>query len=491
MLYAQPNPNARHSAWADEVITPFTATGGFDVGMAIDILGKVRQMLPGVEITMSPEIKHLISPLNIPEHKLQNYIKGDFEARDYQHDSVVRTLQTGRNTILLPTGAGKSLTTYGILKNLLEYDVYPILMIVPNLQLVSQAYTDFIEYGMHKNLLQRFSAKFNRTPDDNPIIITNTQFLMKHVDKLPDIKAVYVDECHMLKDGSKITNIVKKFKTPIKIGCTATLPDDYSNLWSVIGTLGPVVKKEKITNLIEKGYLSNVSISSIQFEHLDTSDLSRNIEMRKNEKQIELNEMIIALKGMTKNTPQYNALYKKYIKLEERPINFYLEECRYIESHKMAIYTQLKFISRLKGNVVVMFNRTDHGKLLYKVLTRMCPNMRVDYVDGTVDLDVRLDATESMEQSENNVIISNTKCFGTGVNIKRINHIVIAAGGKAFITTLQVIGRGLRTHKLKNGLHLWDIHHDLKYSTEHFEYRQQLYLDNYGLCVDIDKKIQV
>lgn len=489
-LYAKPNPKARHSTHADDFVTPFTDTGGFFVGMAIDIIKNARKLRPEMKLTMSPKIRNIIKPLNVPEDKLQNYVKGSFEARDYQHDSVVRSMKSGRNTLLLPTGAGKSLTTYGILKNLMEVDVYPILMIVPNIQLVQQAYTDFLEYGMHKNLIQRFSAKFNRVPNDNPIIITNTQFLTKHLDKLPEIKAVYVDECHMLKKESNITAVVRKFKVPIKIGCTATLPDNPEDLWSVIGTLGPVIKKESITNLQDRGFLSTVRIRSIQYKHNDLAKLRDMIDAKHMEKAALLAEYDMEIHRL-KPGKSRDKLIAKRTKVDAAPVNEYLIECQYVESHRESLVNMLKFVLKLKGNTVVMFNRTAHGQLMYKVLKRLAPDRRVDYVDGNVDLSDRIDATESMEESEGNIIVSNTKCFGTGVNVKKIHNIVISGGGKAFITTLQVIGRGLRKHESKDRLNLWDIHHDLKYSKKHYEYRQKLYYDNYLIPVDVDKKLDV
>ena len=50
-------------------------------------------------------------------------------------------------------------------------------------------------------------------------------------------------------------------------------------------------------------------------------------------------------------------------------------------------------------------------------------------------------------------------------------------GGKSFIRTIQSIGRGLRLHKFKKLLVIFDIYDTLKYSTEHSERRQEFYDD--------------
>ncbi len=52
---------------------------------------------------------------------------------------------------------------------------------------------------------------------------------------------------------------------------------------------------------------------------------------------------------------------------------------------------------------------------------------------------------------------------------------MFASSGKAKIKILQSIGRGLRLHKNKNKLNIFDVADQLKYGKNHVEKRIELY----------------
>lgn len=81
-----------------------------------------------------------------------------------------------------------------------------------------------------------------------------------------------------------------------------------------------------------------------------------------------------------------------------------------------------------------------------------------------------------MEKEDNIICIAITKIFSTGINIKNLHHVVLAAGGKSSVTVVQSIGRGLRLHPNKKQLNIWDISDKgYKYSVAHAERRRQIY----------------
>ena len=47
--------------------------------------------------------------------------------------------------------------------------------------------------------------------------------------------------------------------------------------------------------------------------------------------------------------------------------------------------------------------------------------------------------------------------------------------GKAFIRTVQSIGRGLRLHPTKDKLRIYDVYDNLRYSLLHADKRKQIY----------------
>jgi len=56
--------------------------------------------------------------------------------------------------------------------------------------------------------------------------------------------------------------------------------------------------------------------------------------------------------------------------------------------------------------------------------------------------------------------------MSTGINIKRLHHVIFASSYRSKIKVLQSIGRGLRTHETKNMLIVWDIVDDLTWISD-------------------------
>jgi len=76
--------------------------------------------------------------------------------------------------------------------------------------------------------------------------------------------------------------------------------------------------------------------------------------------------------------------------------------------------------------------------------------------------------------------------MSTGINIKRLHHVVFGSSYKSKIKVLQSIGRGLRTHETKKQLILWDLVDDMTWVNrlknisknhvyKHFEERLRFY----------------
>ena len=91
-----------------------------------------------------------------------------------------------------------------------------------------------------------------------------------------------------------------------------------------------------------------------------------------------------------------------------------------------------------------------------------------------------------MDQEENLILLGTYATLSTGINIKRLHHVIFASSYKSKIKILQSIGRGLRTHETKEKMVLWDVVDDLRYTTrngtkgknhvyKHFEERLKFY----------------
>ena len=108
-------------------------------------------------------------------------------------------------------------------------------------------------------------------------------------------------------------------------------------------------------------------------------------------------------------------------------------------------------------------------------ISKLCPDKRVYFIRGEIDVEDRDRVKDIMEMNDNVIVIAISKIFSTGINIKNLHYIIFGSGGKAKIKTVQSIGRGLRLHKNKSELIIFDIGDNLQYGTRHLTRRISLY----------------
>ena len=103
----------------------------------------------------SPDDKEVIDPKEIMNFVSSLEIKSrgkPIEIRDYQFNAVCHALHNKRSVLVSPTGSGKSLIIYILIKyylSMLNSNIQKVLIIVPTTSLVDQMYADFADYGMN------------------------------------------------------------------------------------------------------------------------------------------------------------------------------------------------------------------------------------------------------------------------------------------------------------------------------------------------------
>lgn len=81
------------------------------------------------------------------------------------------------------------------------------------------------------------------------------------------------------------------------------------------------------------------------------------------------------------------------------------------------------------------------------------------------------------------ILIASYGTFSTGINIRRLHHVVFASPSKSRYRVLQSIGRGLRLHASKKVVYVMDIVDDahqksyVNYSYKHWAHRVKFYQD--------------
>lgn len=415
------------------VITP---TGQFDLGLFVEIIRFLRKQDIPFNITFSEEFKEVVTI----GYSVKNFYQLNLELRDYQKDIVDICLKKGFGTVVLATAGGKTITMATLIENVVNNTVVPIktLIIVPDIGLVNQTYSDFIEYGIDSKRISKWSGT-NVINHEADIIVANMGILQSEKSDLSWISHVgllIVDEVHKLRRDNKVNKIIRKIRTPHKFGFTGTMPTDPLDQWNIIGKIGPILYERMAYQLREENYVSQA--------------------------------LVLILDLVYKALPTYNFA-------DAASTENYIAELEFIMHSEFRNNAIAKLSQNFSNNALIMVDRIEHGEILLQLLKDKLQGKQVFFIRGDVDVEDRKKVQDLMETSTNVVCVAISKIFSTGINIKNLHYIVFAAGGKARVKIIQSIGRGLRLHESKDTLTVIDLGDRLQYGIRHLEERKKLY----------------
>ncbi len=393
------------------------------------------------------------------------------EYRQYQQEAVnaLLTRGFGRGLIEIPTAGGKSFILANFIWNIWKNvnRNFKCLIFVPNVQLVSQFCKDLVDYGLERRDLAMFTGGMTKKEiaendiSAAKIIIANRQYLFKNAAQLPVVDVLVCDEVHQcVAQASK--DFIERCPAKIKVGCSGTLPKDKFQLWTLIGLIGRVVYREEVTSLQDQGYISKLKITLLDIFHRGVES-NRNYLFHTNSRvkyhQDEFGQSEIF----------FNDAYKA--------------EMEFFKSNYESLYAPIiDYLKTLPENTLVLFDSLDIGKSLFGLAQE---RLRLDkkgiyYIDGSQKVSVREDIRDAFEKADGNILFAQTTTFSTGVNIKRLTHIVFMFQSKSFSRIVQSIGRALRLHFSKKEAHVIDVKFNFKYSSKHYNERLKYYKDVYG-----------
>ena len=354
--------------------------------------------------------------------------------RDYQYKAVYEALKNNRRLLLSPTGSGKSLMIYSIVRYYAA-TAKKILIIVPTTSLVEQMVNDFISYGWNADdfVHKIYSGKDKNT--DKPIIISTWQSIYKFPKRyFDDIDCVIGDEAHLFKSKSLTGIMTKLHNAKYRFGFTGTLDGSKTHKWVLEGLFGSYEQVTKTEELIKSGYLSKFRIKIL----------------------------------LCKHAPQY--------------FDSYHDEMEYLVEHKGRNNLIKNLVKDIEGNTLVLFNYIEkHGTPLYDLINNNVDDARkVFFVHGGTEVEDREEVRKITETESNAVIVASYGTFSTGINIKRLHNIIFASPSKSRIRNLQSIGRVLRKGDGKDIATLYDIADDIggqNYTLKHLNERVNIYND--------------
>ena len=352
-----------------------------------------------------------------------------FNLRPYQFGCVGEAITRKRAILLSPTGSGKSLIIYTILRYWLQRLTdglnYPkagrVLIIVPTTSLVEQMHADFINYGWSEGAMHKIYSGKDKNVENASCVITTWQSVHRlQKDWFQQFGCVIGDECHGFKSKSLMNIMNKCTEAEYRFGTTGTLDGSQTHELVLQGLFGKTYKVTTTKELQDNDTLAKLSIRRLVLNYPET-----------------------VRQSFGKQT--------------------YQDEIDFIVSHEK----RNKFIRNLAldldGNTLVLYNYVEkHGKPLFNMIRDKADESRkIFFVSGNTDTSDREAIRGIVEGMQNSIIVASLGTFSTGINIKNLHNIIFASPSKSQIRVLQSIGRGLR--KSDRETMLYDIADDISW----------------------------
>jgi len=368
-------------------------------------------------------------------------LKLPFKIRDYQFDAVCTGIQRKNAILLSPTGSGKSLIIYVLMRWLLsalDKSRKDILIVVPTTSLVEQMYNDFKSYGydVENKCHKIYSGKDKNT--FKRIVISTWQSIHRFPKEwFARFGTVFGDECHGFKSKSLTTIMNKCTEAEYRFGTTGTLDGALTHELVLQGLFGKVYRVTSTRALQDNDTLARLDIRRIVLEY--SKEIKKNFGKKTYQEEI---EFIVT-----------NSKRNNFIK------NLTLD---------------------LKGNTLVLYNYVEkHGKPLYNLMKDQVEEGRkIFFVSGETAATDREAIRAIVEKQKDSITVASLGTFSTGINIRNLHNIVFASPSKSQIRVLQSIGRGLRKTDDGKSTTLYDIIDDItkkNYGMLHADERLRIY----------------
>lgn len=384
------------------------------------------------------------------KHFYKNRTIGDnkdkFFPYEHQIDAAFKILRNKFCRIEVATSGGKSLIYSMVIFFLMSKygSDKKFLLIVPSVILVGQFYDDLLDYnlGYNKENENPFDLRMYEIMSDNPrkyrgegepnIYISTFQSLANEEvfdDKFfQQFFCVTADEAHRVKSIT-LKKSMDKTKTHAfyRFGMSGTYPkDDTTAILDIESVTGPSVVKVRADYLIKKDIVSDLMIKSICLDH-DDSDFAQKI----------------------RNIKKFNP--RKALELEKK----YVQDC----DHRLDFIVK-KLVGKSTTNTLVLFHNIEHGERIRDHIEYIYPDKEVHYIDGGVNGKKRKPIIERMkihEKDKPKILVASYGTLSTGVSVNALFCIIFADSFKSDVVIRQSIGRGLRKHKDKDKVLIFDI----------------------------------
>lgn len=351
---------------------------------------------------------------------------------DYQLDAVKRAASATTGILWMPTGSGKTEVAIGL--TLLVPTRW--LFLVPNLDLLEQTAARYeLRTGRKAGRVgdgqwteERFTVATFQTVA-RALASMESGVVARAIKLVSGSLGLIIDEAHVTPADSFWRVAMKATSAYWRIGMSGTplARGDRRSLLAVAAT-GPVIYRVRQEVLVERGVIARARVRMLP---------------------------CMQVSGFA---PTWNDAYRELV-VTSAPRNRLI-----VETAKRAAKPALVFVKDI-----------DHGDILVKAMN--AAGVRTEFVSGGDDTDERRAATARLERGELDALVASV-VFQQGIDIPSLASVIVAAGGKSTIATLQRIGRGMRTDGgQKMEFEVYDVlDRGNKWLEKHAKMRQRAFL---------------
>ena len=379
----------------------------------------------------------------------------EFEFRDYQQDVINKVVGTkitpgiDRGIIKAATGSGKTSIAAGIVA---QMGVSPTIMYVPSIDLLKQAKDELERFVRHNNLGIKVGMIGGGQKDIQDINVMTIQTAVRSLGgvwvkfddednfkddtDIEDIKEVVRDligrsrlmicdevqhwaaeTCQIISDAS--------LSCQYRYGMSATPYRDQGDDILIEGCFGRTIADISASFLIKRGYLIK---PTIYFNKINN------------------------MRGVRKSS--YPNIYKQAI-IENSFRNQQIAEMatRFYNSGRKTL---------------VLVKQIKHGNLLESIIPESI------FIHGGTGKKKRAAHLDKMRKGEPQITIASV-IFDEGIDVRPLDALILAGGGKSPTRALQRIGRILRPYEGKKDALAVDFMDNCKYMQSHSKKRLSIY----------------
>ena len=378
-------------------------------------IDKIQQYCIKQDIDLLITNNNMIKPIRA---KKEPYIEG-LNIKDgkysFQYELIEKAIKEQRGVIKAATASGKTIIMLGLIS------CYPKKKIL----FLSDTYVPITQFNKE--------LEDNNFPTKNITATTIQSQYRKSLDEHDKYDIILIDECHGVSNLSGMyAKVLKNSLAPMRLGFTATLPRTLEGKLALEGLLGPIIGELTIQEGTERGVLAVPKIII---------------------REIPENNSLKYLKG-------YQNVYKKTV-VENKVYN------RLICKDAKTEIDQNK-------TVLILVVEIQHGKNLVE-MARELFDLDLIFVQGSTEAETRETIRLQMNDKKIKGVVA-TAVFRKALNIRSLDTVINACGGKSEVVTLQAIGRGLRKTEDKEFVKIIDYFNpNHYYLVDHFGRRLCLY----------------